>query len=531
MAADLRQPPFKVVAITQINRNEAVKLATEFLQRKGVNVERYKVAAEFRARLNYDDDDTAYILEHADRATLHRLWLEHLPIAYWRVRFFRPLEREEWFVYIRPDGRLIGHWHRVPEEAKGAKLMKAEAQKRAENYIRELGIEPSEWNLIEEDSFERPNRLDWRFTYEHKTFQVAEAKLQMSVFVQGEEAQGYAAWLQVPEDWRFEREYFEAWTDLVVFGLLILLIVSGCFSAVFDWREGAIGFNWRLGIKFASALTPLAPLQMLNGIANWWMNYTTMMPIPVFIVVMTMVSGITLLLVFLLLTIVGGFDQWMKVRLPEVPPLSVWLSRRHNDPTLAETPLSHPTAWRDAVLFGYISSFAFVGLFSESEVNSWLIRSSFLPAVDFLAWTVWTTVILLALGISWAGTYRRYIRTPQRLLIVLLLLLPAGLIGASSPMDALKEMGEWAAWLFIGAAILYWLGRYVLRGNFYAWALGIALSILLSIAVELLQAPDMFVKAQAFPLLVFYLLPSVSLLRLAASKTEGFPNMGQEKDD
>lgn len=93
------------------------------------------------------------------------------------------------------------------------------------------------------------------------------------------------------------------------------------------------------------------------------------------------------------------------------------------------------------------------------------------------------------------------------------------------------ELDKWAGLLFIGAAILYWLGLYVLRCNLYAWALGIALSILLSIAVELLQAPDMFVNAQAFPLLVFYLLPSVSLLRLAASKTEGFPNMGQEKDD
>ncbi|MCX7968115.1 MAG: CPBP family intramembrane metalloprotease [Armatimonadetes bacterium] len=528
----LRQPPFKVVAMTTVNRNEAKKLAAEFLKRKGVDVERYKVAAMFLARIDENADDAAYILEHADRATLHKLWLEYFPSALWQVRFFRPLEREEWFVAVRPDGRIYGYFHRIPEEAKGAKLTKAEGQKRAENHMQGLGFEPSDWNLVEADSYERPNRLDWQFIYEHKSLQIAEAKLRTRVLVQGEEAHGFSAWLQVPEAWRFEREWFEAWTDLSAFWLFVLLIAGITAIAIFDWREGAVGYNWRLGIKCALALVPLALLQFLNGVPNWWMNYTTTMPPSVFIAVMVMVSGLVLFLVFLLLIAVGGFDQWMKVRLPEIPTLSLWLSRSR-DPMLAQTPLRHPAAWRDAVFFGYIASFAFVGLFGESEANSWLIRSSFLPAIDFFAWTIWTTVILLGLGIAWAGTYRRYIRTPQRLLIVLLLLLPAGLIGANSLTEALKGLGEWAAFLFVGSAILFWLGRYVLRSNLYAWALGIALPILLSISVELLLSPDWFIKAQSFPLLFVYLLPALSLLRPTAplSVTEGFTNMGQEKDD
>lgn len=524
LIAYLRQPSFKVAAMTQINRNEAKQIAAEFLRRKGVNVEQYMTATKFFANLDYDDHEAAYILEHADKATLHRLWLGHLSPAYWQVRFFRPLEREEWYVAIRPDGRLIGHWHKVPEEAKGARLTKLQAQKQGETYLRELNIDLSEWKLVEVDSIERPNRRDWLFVYELKTFQVAEAKLRMSVNVQGEEAHGFAIWLQVPEEWEFERERFKAWTDIALFWLLILMLGSFVVIAIVDWREGAFGFNRQLGFKFALALTPLALLQMLNGTTNWWINYRTEMPPSVFIAVITMTSGIIFLFVFMLLAAIGSFDSWMKVRLPEVPPLSVWLSRRRDEPSLSETPLCHPAAWRDAVLFGYIASITFMGLFGGSEGNSWLIRNSSLPAIDFLAWTVWTTVILLALGITWAGTYHRYIKTPQRLLIVLMLLLPIGLIGTNSPVEALKQLGEWTAWLFIGAIVLYWLGRYVLRYNFFAWALGIALPILLSIAVELLQAPDNAIKAQAIPLLLVYFLPALSLLRRTNSSASKFPS-------
>jgi hypothetical protein len=262
---DLRQS-FKVVAMTRVNRNEAKQLAAEFLRRKGVDVERYKVAVMFRARLDEDEDDAAYILEHADRETLHRLWLDYLPSAFWLVRFFRPMEREEWFFAIRPDGHPIGYWHKIPEETKGPKLTKADAQKRAETYLLESGSDPSAWKLIEADSYERPNRRDWSFTYENKNFQVAEAKLRMSVTVQGDEAHGYSTWVQVPEDWMFERERFEALTDLSFFWLLILLVGSLFVVAFFDWREAAFGFDWRLGFKIALALTPIMLSQTLNQI-------------------------------------------------------------------------------------------------------------------------------------------------------------------------------------------------------------------------------------------------------------------------
>lgn len=226
---------------------------------------------------------------------------------------------------------------------------------------------------------------------------------------------------------------------------------------------------------------------------------------------MVLLGMLLLALIALIVTVFfGGFEpNWIAKRLPEMVPLSVWLSRGRNNPELASTALCHPAAFRDAIAFGYLASFASWHLFNETQLNALLLRGSWLPFLDYLAWTAWVTLLLLLFGIAFAGTYRRYIRTPQRLFILLLLLLPVGLIGTHSATEALREFAEWTAGLFITAALLYWLGRFVLRHNLYAWALGLALPMLLSISVQLLQAPDVFWKAQAIPLLALYASPAL----------------------
>ncbi|MEZ8216930.1 CAAX protease self-immunity [Candidatus Fervidibacteria bacterium JGI MDM2 SSWTFF-3-K9] len=503
---------FNSVALMEVNRKEAVAIATDFLRRKGVPTERYHIAASLVADVDEDDDEVAYLLENADRETLYRFWREERSPVYWQVRFFRPLEREEWWVTVNPQGRVMHFSHRLPEEAKGAKLAQKEALQIAETFLRhELGGNLNEWRLVETDHFDRPNRRDWRFIYEHKTRRIGDAPLRMRVTVKGKEAEDGWRWWEVPEAWKFEREQFEAWTSLVGIYFLVLLIVTGIFVIFCEWREGTTGFYLPLGLKVGLPFTFLTALQILNGTANFWLSYPTSLPPIAWLFIRVLQGGLLLVLIaFVVTTLVGSFEpNWMAKRLPEMVPLSVWLSRRRDNPELAATALCHPAALRDAIAFGYLASFASWHLFNETPLNALLLRSSWLPFVDYLAWTAWATLLLLLFGIVFAGTYRRYIRTPQRLFIFLLLLLPAGLIGTYSATEALRDFAEWTVGLFVTTVLLYWLGRFVLRHNLYAWALGLALPMLLSISVQLLQAPDMFWKAQAIPLLALYALPAL----------------------
>ncbi|MFA0731037.1 MAG: hypothetical protein LKKZDAJK_001898 [Candidatus Fervidibacter sp.] len=503
---------FNSVALMEVNRKEAIAIATAFLRQKGMPTDRYRIAARLVADVDEDDDEAAYLLEHAGRETLYRFWREEQSPVYWEVRFFRPLEREEWEVTVNPQGRVMHFSHLLPEEAKGAKLARKEAIQIAETFLnREWGESLNEWRLVEADHFDRPNRRDWRFIYEHKTRRIGDAPLRMQVMVKGKEVEGVWGWWEVPEAWKFEREQFEAWTSLVAIYLLVLLVVAGIFVAFYEWREGTTGFRLPLGLKVSLPFTFLAALQMLNWTANIWSLYPTSLPPIAWLFIMVLLGMLLLALIALIVTVfVGGFEpNWIAKRLPEMVPLSVWLSRGRNNPELASTALCHPAAFRDAIAFGYLASFASWHLFNETQLNALLLRGSWLPFLDYLAWTAWVTLLLLLFGIAFAGTYRRYIRTPQRLFILLLLLLPVGLIGTHSATEALREFAEWTAGLFITAALLYWLGRFVLRHNLYAWALGLALPMLLSISVQLLQAPDVFWKAQAIPLLALYASPAL----------------------
>lgn len=514
---------FKPVALMKINRWEVQRIASDYLKRKGVPVERYRIASNLLWFYRDDDlEENAYLLEHAGKEALYRFWKNEKPPVFWVVRFFRPYDREVWSVILDPSGQVWNFSHSLPEEAKGAMLTQKHAVEIAENYLRkEKRINLSEWKLVETDHENLPNRRDWTLIYEHKTRKVNDATLRLRVDVQGDQAQSFWIWWEVPEEWMFEREQFKAWGDLVFVCLLVLALPSIIYMGICDWRERAVRMNWRLALKMMLPFACLVGLQILNATANMWVSYPTNLPPTAWLLMFFLISGIlATFVVFAVSASIGGFEpNWMSKRLPEMVPLSIWLSRHRKSPDLMETPVNHPAAIRDAIAFGYLASFALWSLFEETELNALLLRSSWLPILDYLAWTVWAVVILIFLGIGFAGIYRRYIRTLDRLFILLLVLLPIGLLGIDSPEKFVSEFAKWSAGLFATAGILYWLGRFVLRHNLYAWTLGIALSMLLAVSVQLLQAPDLFWKAQAVPLLALYALPALLWMKQKSNLT------------
>ena len=63
---------FNSVALMEVNRKEAIAIATAFLRQKGMPTDRYRIAARLVADVDEDDDEAAYLLEHAGRETLYR---------------------------------------------------------------------------------------------------------------------------------------------------------------------------------------------------------------------------------------------------------------------------------------------------------------------------------------------------------------------------------------------------------------------------------------------------------------------------
>jgi hypothetical protein len=82
------------------------------------------------------------------------------------VRFFAPLQKEEFGATFDPSSRLVGFYHTIPEEKPGAKLDTEAAQRLAVHYLQEEHrLDLSGYKLVDSSSHERDDRIDHYLTW------------------------------------------------------------------------------------------------------------------------------------------------------------------------------------------------------------------------------------------------------------------------------------------------------------------------------------------------------------------------------
>lgn len=153
----------------------------------------------------FDDTPLAryYLERELGTAEANRLMSGRVSVWRWRARWFRPPEEEEFVVWLSPDARLVGFDHVLPETAPGEKPAKEAAREIAQRFLTQVTGEPH--RLLEEKQIERPNRLDYEFTWELEGFRAKDATYRRTVVVRGGKAAAYNEFLHVPEQW--ERDF------------------------------------------------------------------------------------------------------------------------------------------------------------------------------------------------------------------------------------------------------------------------------------------------------------------------------------
>jgi hypothetical protein len=150
-----------------ISRAQAKEYAEEQLNRLGHDVDGYKFALSF-----YSDSQAAIYLqrtlgiEEYNSLLAHEQW----PIYYWSARWFKPQQKEEFYIYLAPDGKFLGLNHIIREDAPGADIPQADAQSIAEVFLtKHVNWESEEWELVESSSQTKPGgRVDHTFTWKSK---------------------------------------------------------------------------------------------------------------------------------------------------------------------------------------------------------------------------------------------------------------------------------------------------------------------------------------------------------------------------
>ncbi|MGH9791576.1 MAG: CPBP family intramembrane glutamic endopeptidase [Candidatus Acidiferrales bacterium] len=520
-----------------INRGEAQERAARVLEQRGVEVSEWRRAAIVVD--TFDGTRLEYLRRQMGLERTRELVRERVPSVFWRVRFFRDSQREEYGVVLRPDGALHAVHHQLEEAAPGASLTKEEAQARAEAWLLQAKmLDFSRWRLVEAESDKKPKRVDHTFTWEEiapigaapqasdagvgqeqsqqdtqgrqDTFaslsagagDTGTAHVRAQVRVQGEEVSGYRVFVKIPEEW--EREHNQrtlGWIAYQVCRALFVLAWVIVILAVFFRHLKEVRVPWARLSRWALWGAVALLVSVANSIPQLMSAYPTEYTLKLFLALIVITQFFVVGLAYSGIFLLFGFGWFLLTRSFGEGRLPGWRAPGGDG------------AWyyRDAVLLalGGAGALALYGRLMAQVDRIWptakanVMAASYealqpqLPVVAGVAGAVLAGLFLAGLvavaagSFAWLGRVMKSesaARGPQAGLLVVMVLVMIGSWGG--PADYAKQAILQVALL----ALIVWGVARVLRFNLLAYFLLAGVGTLASFAGELLQHTDGFVR-------------------------------------
>ena len=263
-------------------RDSARAEAARFLREAGFDVRRYRHAAQVVDRT--DSTAAAYLLSHGGLDAAKRFYADLAPTPLWRVRFFVPQQKEEYWVSVDANrAAAVGFQRTLLDDAPGARLPKERALAVAQAFLRAHGVDLARAELREQTQKDEVARRDHTLAWELPVPGAGEAKLRHHVVVQGDRVGSWTREVKVPEAWRRAREKETAAT--VVFRWLKLPVL-GTFTAlallllVAKVRAGAM--PWKPALLLAAVVAAAVLVRLLLSLDALWSAYDTSMPAAMF---------------------------------------------------------------------------------------------------------------------------------------------------------------------------------------------------------------------------------------------------------
>ncbi len=463
-----------------VDRQQVAQTSRSILEAEGVDLSGYQQVV-FQ-QLQYDPESMKYLLAAEGLPGLNRLYREELQAVLWESRFFRPLEKEEYLVALRPDGSLRAIQHQLPEEAPGADLGQEEARQVAEARLRFHGVDPQGLELKEASSEKLVSRRDHRLVWEAPPGDwrnIGEARYRCEVAVAGDQATALQRYLKLPESWLRERRQSTLLRS-VLQGALALVVASALLHLLWllvrQLRGG--GLDWALLVRAGGVGSALFLVGQLNGLPTFDQAYNTSLTPGIF----ALTQGVAWILgsLFIGLAVAGALALATTLNphcLAYLRP-SRWGSELGGGLVLAGlAALALLEAERLVQLLG--SHFAPQLLTPHLPLAPGL--DTWLPALQVVLAGLANT-LLLPLGLAVAGYYLRRVSSPwlAGLAVAALLALAAGVRAV--------DLGEfWLALAQDGVRVGVWalLLGFFLRGHLPACALTGLLSSIIPGSISL----------------------------------------------
>jgi membrane protease YdiL (CAAX protease family) len=502
-----------------IDHRQAIRIAETYLQERGIETEAFRRTAGFSIASDaaHHAPGIRYIRQQAGVSALNEAYRDRLRPAGWAVRFFRPLQKEEYRVTVGADGKIIGYDHPVDEAAPGDTLTPDAAHALAHAALRVQGWDPGAYRLAESNQERRAARTDHFFIWEDSLHTIGEGRFRLQATVQGGEVVQTRASFKPPEAWvRKEQERTLKDILLMVLGICAAggLGVLAVMLFLLRLRQGAV--NWRFGLCMAALLTGLSILSRLNGLPFWYAGYDTTESPGNFLAQRILSEFVVGPVVFMFAGVLlfGFIESVYRLVYPDRPGLVAWFRRlMRGDAAFGRTTI------RDAAALSYAACLLVPGVRHLLDLGeAWLgvdtgrvqaavphLETAW-PVVgallDALSDTLDTGALLLAALLLVRFYVRQWWWTP------LLLLALVGVYQA----DQAKTWTEFGA-LTVRSLVIIGTGwlcmRYAWRENLLAYGLTLFLVSLTGDARAMLEGSSGAYRMEGLGILLLACLPAI----------------------
>jgi len=432
----------------------------------------------------------------------NKLYQEQVPSAFWRVRYFRSLQKEEYAVILKPDGSLHSVHHTLDEKTPGANLTKEEAQARAEAWLLEARqFDLSRWKLVSATSDKRPARTDHEFTWEEiapigsppSAEEAAHVRFELQVL--GDEVTRYRIFVKIPEEWerRQKAQSFGAIAQQIgkyaFFAGLSLLVLVLFFMNI--RQPAAATIPWRRLARWALWGFITIVIVFANSIPRILALYDTQIPFNTFALTLVLGLVIASAAVYSALFFLFGLGWFFLTQAFGSDGLPGWRGM--------------PAAYyRDALLIALAGPCALAGLSGLSSLASrfWPAAQRSLSAdVPGLLDLVFPSVVeaagsvqsglfiagLVALLAGFVAAYVRKVWMRAGLVLLAAMALAGNWIGASSFLQQVVVLS-------VSIAVIGWGVARIVRFNLLGYFLLATLLSLSGSAFELVRQPNSFFR-------------------------------------
>ncbi len=293
-----RVPHFGDAVHFRQTASQAIQSAKQFLSQLSFDVGGYRDGVQPLNRV--DSWASQYIYTAAGVNGLNSIYGSQIGPLAWQVRYYRPLQKEEYRVAIDPDaGQVIAFRRTLPEDAPGADLPVSKARDITAGFLASRGYNLAQFDLKETRTEKPRKRRDSEFVWEARPGNpgaIGEARVRLEAGVLGSKIGLWTQYLKIPEEWRRNRErqgLYSLTATGIRIAFFIAMFCAVIVSLVKGTRQGMI--RWRLAAKIALGAALIELCNTINSFPKLMFQYDTQMEMRVFI--LSAVVGSILLLI------------------------------------------------------------------------------------------------------------------------------------------------------------------------------------------------------------------------------------------